>query len=415
MTLKESDHIPYLANVISMAFADSVLSPPENAAIEEIRNRIGAKKSSLTIAIKTVQLGDFSQTRVGDFATQVCNIADMLYVSYVDGGLDANEKTILIDFCKKVGLTQEQVNTMVKQAISRVDQAKLKLACPHCKTDVEASAKFCSYCGKPTDSKESVTDFVAFDVPTLGYAIEFCESTAASFPTALQLAKSSPGFSTQSRNRKSWHLATWPDSDFEQVTKLADLLSGIRNRKVYKDGKEVAWNDLFGFVWCANERSKAYRPTQYCFGKGDGQINPCGCRHAKLDWTGWAEWLTYGKFVQTGQTAYWAFDKDRIRHEMMTSLHRYRYCPFLRMKLIESVLKHLPEKIEVMKDTRWGLKECYDDEPGAMTVVKKTEFGREETKYDGVRPKGIEMIREILTHAFKECGIADVSVDEITK
>ena len=50
-----------------------------------------------------------------------------------------------------------------------------------------------------------------------------------------------------------------------------------------------------------------------------------------------------------------------------------------------------------------------------MTVVKKTEFGREETKYDGVRPKGLEAIREILTQAFKECGVSDISVDDITK
>ena len=416
MTLKESDHVPYLANVISMAFADSNLSTAESAAIEEIRTRIGATKSSLTIATKAVQQGEFSQTRVGDFSTQVCNIADMLYISCVDGGLDANEKTMLIDFCKKVGLTQEQLNVMVKEAISRADQTKLKFACPECKAELDASAKFCSACGKSIGGvKETVVDSVAFDVPVSGYAIEFCESTSGAFPAALQMAKTSQGFSTQTRNRKTWYLATWTDSGFEEVTKLAELLSGIRNRKAYLAGKEIPWDELFGFVWCVSERSKAYRPAQYCFGKGDGRLNACGCRQAKLDWTEWADWLTYGKFTQSGKGAYWSFDKDRIRHEMMTSLHRYRYCPFLRSKLLETVLKLLPEKIEVMADNGWGLKECYDDSPNAMTVVKKTDYGREETKYDGVRPKGLVALREIVIKALKECGISDISVDEIAK
>ena len=121
MELTEQDQVTYLANVIFVAHANSAISPTETAAIEEIRTSIGAKKAALNAALKAVQSGSYRPIKTGAFAAQVSNVADMLYMCFVDGELEAAEKTILIEFCRKVGLTQDQLNLMAKEAIARSD------------------------------------------------------------------------------------------------------------------------------------------------------------------------------------------------------------------------------------------------------------------------------------------------------
>jgi len=89
-----------------------------------------------------------------------------------------------------------------------------------------------------------------------------------------------------------------------EVIKLAGLLSGLKNKKCYLDGEELDWDTLFGFVWCAGEREKAYRPIEYCFGKASKQLNPWGCIQAHMDWTEWANWFSYGRFEKQGSASH---------------------------------------------------------------------------------------------------------------
>jgi uncharacterized tellurite resistance protein B-like protein len=119
MALTEQEQINYLANVVALAHADASLSPKETAAIEEARLALGAKKGILNAATKAVESGSYTIAPVGDFATRIRNIADMLYVCYVDGELADDEKKAIATLCRAVGLTQEQLNLMVKEAIAR--------------------------------------------------------------------------------------------------------------------------------------------------------------------------------------------------------------------------------------------------------------------------------------------------------
>lgn len=59
MLLTDSEYIAYLANVLSIAYADGVLSPKEQAALEEIRTGIGAKKGALTAAQRLIEGGGY--------------------------------------------------------------------------------------------------------------------------------------------------------------------------------------------------------------------------------------------------------------------------------------------------------------------------------------------------------------------
>ena len=422
MALTEQDQITYLANVIFVAHADSAISPKETAAIDEIRTTIGAKKGALNAALKAVLSGSYSPIRTGTFAEQVSNVADMLYVSFVDGEFDAAEKNALSEFCRKVGLTQDQLNLMVKEAITRLDRSKLTIKCPACSAEVSGDAKFCPKCGKTVSTKDVDPAPLAFKIPNTGYAIEFCDSSAAGFPAALDNAKTASSFTNIVRNKKTWYLASWSEESFEKASQLAQLLSGIKNRKSYHVGKEVPWDELFGFAWCASERSSAYRPVEYCFGKDENHVNPWGCKQVRMEWTDWSKWFSYGQFRRAGilkSTNVWVFDKERIRHEVMTNLHRYRYCPHLRQGLIEEILRVLPDEVEITANSPWKYSRSYEEVPGGVKIVEveKNNGFEYKTEYyaDGVRPKGLGSLEAILKKAFADAGVTDVTATQLVR
>lgn len=420
--LSEQDHVAYLANVTWLARADGSLSPRETAAIDEIRATISAKKGALREATKTAGSTSFSLCSVGNFTVQVCNVADMLYVSHVDGELAKNEEEAIRLFCRKIGLTEAQFDQMVAEAIARVEQVEITATCPSCSTTIKGNAKFCPNCGAAISQSEAEPEKLTFEIPRSGYAIEFCESTAGGFPAALDFAKNAPTFSTATRNRKSWYFASWSEQSFPAVSKLAQLLSGIRNRRCYRNGAEIPWDQLFGFTWCAQTREAAYRPVEYCFGKDDNRVNPWGCKQTRMDWTEWAGWFSYGQIKPAGilkQRHVWVFDKARIRHEVSTNLHRFRFCPHLRSALIEAVLRALPDEVQVTKESAWRFNENFEEKPGAIKVVEVERSGsfeyRREYFADGVRPKGLGILEEVLKKVFAEAGVTDIAASQIVR
>jgi hypothetical protein len=420
--LSESEQVVYLANATLLAFSDSSLSPRELAALEDLRSKVGAKKGTLNAARKAVESGTYTLSKCGGFAVQVSNLADMLYVCFVDGEFSDKERALASDFSKSIGLTEAQFELMVKNALDLQSRLSLTVSCPKCSTTADAKAKFCPNCGAPFSNITEESVKTDFEIPKVGHAIEFAESTAANFPKALEVAKKAPKFHTCIRGKKNWYLAEWPEESFVDVAHLADELGGIRNRRYYHNGSEVPWDEVFAFVWCAEQRNSAYRPIEYCFGKGDNQINPWGCKQIRFDWTEWARWFSYGQFKKSGvfkNTYTWVFDKDRIRHEVMTNLHHYRRCPHLRPDLVEAVLKALPEEVEISPASGWKYGRAYEEVPGSIKVVEiENSSGYEfKTEYfaDGVRPIGLTTLRQVLTRAFAEAKVSDIKVDQLVK
>jgi tellurite resistance protein len=403
MAPTEQEQTTYLANVIYLARADGTLSPRETAVIEEIRSDLGAKKRTLNAALKAAESEAYHPEKVGSFAVQVANLADMLYVCLLDGELEEHESATVKNFCNQTGITKDQLDLMISEAISRLERSNLSVSCPSCSNKVDGTVKFCPNCGTPLGKTDAEAVKVAFEIPSSGYAIEFCESSASGFQAALDFAKSAPNFSSCIRNKKTWYLASWPEDTFIQVARLAELLSGIRNRNCYHKGSEMSWDELFGFAWCARSRDAAYRPVEYCFGRDENRLNPWGCKQARMDWTEWAQWFSYGQFKRAGllKGGYvWVFDKTRIRHEVMTNLHRFRYCPYIHLHLIDAVLHALPDEIEVSPKAPWKYSRAYAESPGGIKIVEIEQSGGFEFKNeyfaDGVRPKGLGILEEVL-------------------
>lgn len=403
-----SDPVPFLANIALVARADGKLSPEELAQLEAIRKECGFKKGDFSAAIRLAESGKHTLTPVGTFADQVKNLESVLRVAYAVGDLDPAEVQLITDFCYRVGIHQEQLDKIITEVLASLQHAG-KL-CPTCAAENTAESRFCTKCGTRLDASGQDIQ-VKFDFPSKGLAIEFSESTAASFPKALALAQTTTGYQTCQKNKKTWHLATFPSGAFADALPLAGALSGIRNRALYIDGQEQQWDDVFGFVWCASQRASAYRPVEYCFGKDENRLNPWGCREARMEWTEWSDWFCYGRWEKSasvGSKFQWRFDKDRIRHELATRLHRCRFCPHMNANLPEAVLRYLPDVVVPEADKNWGYHQTYEEVPGSIKVVQKERSGgyiySNDFWADGVQPKGVSVLADILAKAFRDLG-----------
>jgi len=413
------EQIPFLANIVLVAHADGTLSANEMGQIEAIRKEFGIKKGDYQSALKLIEGGNYKLTPTGTFADQVKNLELILRVALADSDLEESETELIKAFCKMIGIHQEQLNKLYKEVLVSVkDVGKI---CPSCGAENSSESLFCAKCGKSLDVIEKDIQ-VKIDIPRNGIAIEFAESSAADFPKAFEIASKTSGFQKCLKGKKTWYLGTFPSGEILEALPLADALSGIRNRKVYINGEEIPWQEIFGFVWCASQRNTAYRPIEYCFGKDDNRINPWGCKQAQMDWSDWADWFCYGRWEKIGfmgQKFQWVFDKERIKHELATHLYRFRYCPYLNTKLSESVLQYLPDKIEIGSDPNWDYHANFTEVPGALKIILKEKdadmvFTREFWA-DGVKPKGLQVLVDILLKAYKDLGIETDTVRALMK
>lgn len=139
-----------------------------------------------------------------------------------------------------------------------------------------------------------------------------------------------------------------------------------------------------------------------------------------MEWTEWAQWFSYGRWQKAGlvrSNYVFVFDKERIRHEVATNLYRYRFCPHMHTQLVEAVLKHFPEQVEVTPNGDWKYSHAYEALPGAIKITESEGSGNlvftNEYYSDGVRPRGYAVLANILKKAFSECGFTKIGAAEL--
>lgn len=420
MALTNDQKVTYLANLILIARADGKLSPHETDAIESIQKSIGARKAELNKAYKVAEAQNYEMSPVGHWTDKTKNLEDIIYVSMIDGSIDQTEKPLIIGFARQINVSQDQINIIVRDVKNIILSGTSAILCPNCGAKIQSNVKFCPECGASiADIAEKKAVAVSYEIPKSGIAIEFSESTASGFTHAVQNQQAAPINATCLKDKKSWYLAAWPSNEITKTMKLVENLKGMRNRKVYVDGEESRWDEVFGFAWCARQRNTAYKPMEYCFGLDEKSLNIWGCKQARMDWAEWSDWLGYGSFrnKRLPNQVCFVFDKNRIRHELETNLFKYRFCPYLRFDLIEAVLKELPDEVTPSEKGPWVYKRDYNETPGSIKVkVENSEGGytyTDEYYSSGVAPKSVVLGLRILRKAFQSCGFDVLEVKEI--
>lgn len=118
----------YLANVLYIAIQDGRLTSQELAALDEVRRLVGAERIHATEATRLVENSKFIPQGVGTFGAQVRNLEDMVFVGLADADLVAGEREAIEVFCEQIGLTQTQLDQIVREAQVRCSDLELRAA-----------------------------------------------------------------------------------------------------------------------------------------------------------------------------------------------------------------------------------------------------------------------------------------------
>ena len=147
--MTREERIIYLGNVVHVAGADGEVSPREGEAIERVREDLGAPADDLAEALQSVARGDHGIAPVGRFSDRVRNLEDMVFVAVCDGRFSGAEKPEVVSFAKEVGVSQAQVNRILKEAKDRLSpDAPSGATCPACGKSIPAESLFCPACGR---------------------------------------------------------------------------------------------------------------------------------------------------------------------------------------------------------------------------------------------------------------------------
>lgn len=145
--MTREERVLYLSNVAQVAGADGKVSPREGEAIERVRKELGARKEELAEALRAVARGGHSIQAVGRFSDRVRNLEDMLLVAVCDGRFSGKEKPEVAAFAKEVGVSQAQLDRVLREAVQRVKAGASAAVCPSCSKPVPPESRFCPGCG----------------------------------------------------------------------------------------------------------------------------------------------------------------------------------------------------------------------------------------------------------------------------
>ena len=120
--MTEQEQIQYLANVFYVARADGRVDVAEDSSVEDMARGIGAGYLETRKALDLSAEKDFCVQFPPRLSDRIRNLEDMLYLAYCHQGLHDLEKGIIVDFARKIGITQEQLNLMRKEAKARLQQ-----------------------------------------------------------------------------------------------------------------------------------------------------------------------------------------------------------------------------------------------------------------------------------------------------
>jgi len=419
MILTHELQVDYLANVIGMARANGKLFPEEKAAVESIQMVIGAGDSELAQAYTIAKHADFSPKVIGLWTDQVKNLEHIIYLSLLDGKIDNHEKRYILQIAKKIKISQDQLNFIiqdVKQSSSGLP--KNITHCKQCQAMLNNAVKFCTECGTSVNGDQQNSPATIepapttpYDIPTTGIAIEFAESSEPGVSLAMNAMAFAAVQETCEKDGQPWHLVAWSSSQMGKALPLIEAVKNISSKKAHVDGEERSWSSVFAFSRCANSRKSAYRTEEYCFGIDDMKLNLWGCQSIGMEWSDWAQWLSYGNFKESENTSsrhIFTFDKKRIRHALETNLHGCQLCPHLQHNVIDAVLEALPNEVTANFEGDWVYKKDYRESPGAVLVNEPIHLGRHSSTkayYSSAIIPSVHVGIKILKKAFTKCDL----------
>lgn len=235
--------------------------------------------------------------------------------------------------------------------------------CPVCGTQI-SGGNFCPNCGANLRTPEHV-------IPAI--TIQFGYSTSQNYKTAVDFASTLPEYSISGEGRTILHSVSLGFEDINPLSKLLSLVGHWKSTVFMVNGREIPPSEIIPVLNCYVERSKAYNPEEYCFGRDDAEKyndNDLGCRWSRINPYGWHGLAGFGTVGRDGS---FRVDKNRLVYEVAKNLEPYRICPALNVDKIKTRLESIPSVINpnVMKEWEY-VTEYHDGKDIAIAVRKRS-------------------------------------------
>jgi hypothetical protein len=218
--------------------------------------------------------------------------------------------------------------------------------------------------------------------------IEFNHSSSPQFRFALTEAQLQPSF----RESVRLYSVSYGPEDHEPMHKLLDLLRHFKYKRVYIDGSEKPWDEVFHYLCCYRLRQRAYKVDEYCAGDACQfpAFNPWGCIQTRMPLSADSEWLRYGRFDADGT---WIFDKDKIKHYLIANTQDFKYCPALNIDDLMTLLNAFPETANPQIDENWEYNTVVDRR--VMVEISVSSESKIRRYVCGVRPSSPAAVKNI--------------------
>jgi hypothetical protein len=179
--------------------------------------------------------------------------------------------------------------------------------------------------------------------------IEFDHSPSPRFKFALEEARKHLSFHQEGKT----YSVTFSRQGIDSIHRLIECLLNFRNKRIYIDGQEKPWQEVFNYFWCYHLRKKAYNPAQYCHGDSRQfpAFNLWGCIQAKMPMGDNEEWLRYGGMDSDKKT--FIFNKKQIGHYLKSNTDDFQFCPALNLERMIQILESFPESVNPSIDKDW--------------------------------------------------------------
>jgi len=118
--MTEAEQIQYLANVYFVARSDAKVEGVEDKSIEQMAKDIGAGYFQTRKALDMASEADFKVVFPARLSERIRNMEDMLFVAGRDVKLEEVEKEIIVDFARKIGVNQKQVDIIRRETRARL-------------------------------------------------------------------------------------------------------------------------------------------------------------------------------------------------------------------------------------------------------------------------------------------------------
>ncbi len=122
--MTQQEQIQYLANLYFLAGADRNFEVEEDYILQDIAKGIGAGYLETRKALDFSGEKDFQVKLPTRYSEKFRCLEDMLFLAMSDNKLDPMEKEIIVNYSKKLGINQQQLDRIREETIQRLKAAK---------------------------------------------------------------------------------------------------------------------------------------------------------------------------------------------------------------------------------------------------------------------------------------------------